>query len=344
MLKKALADAKSLGCNLSVYLDFWLTTERSKIFKELYDDVLVSYYKKPIPITINFGYQHAQLRDYCLEQGGRELCQKSPRFQKYALDLVKESIDLGFSSILIDGGSAWNTCYGENHGHVSPDDTIEGAFEWMSEASKIVKHNDPQGYIIGEAPDSFNSQLCDIYLSWWQPGKGSGGYTNSEVLRYTLPEMILSWGIDQLDRDIIPEVFAKGHHFATMIYNLDGMLSDHPEFAAHIHRLSVLKKETLEYVAHGRFLDKKGLDIDGGIGYVYSSDAGMAVTIGNKEKKENKIKVRFSNEDIKGDICNSKLHIEGTKAIDALVQKNGDHYEVELTLPPYGSSIWCIPK
>jgi hypothetical protein len=293
--------------------------------------------------------------DESLGKGAAELCETSPWAQAFMLDLVRRTLNLGFDSILIDGASAWKLCYGAGHNHVSPDDMMEGVFNWVSEAGRLVRERNPEGYLLGEAPEIFNSQVLDTYLTWWQPGNLNDWKPSSrmealsdsgtEVLRYLLPRMLMGWGVDNLDRDVMPLAFAKGHVFALMTYNLDGLLGDHPDFAQHVARLATLRKKTMPFLGDAEFLHAKGLTMDGGLGYSYRSDAGAAVGLGNKLNRPTKVKAEFAPEEVGRSPSNGGvLHVEGADPADASPCERDGLLVLETTLPAYGSAVWCLPN
>jgi hypothetical protein len=315
-------------------------TERSNLFNEFKDEVLLSFYGKPITQPYSrVGMEHANYLDETLEKGALILCDCSPRFQQLAYELTQQTLDLGFEGIFIDGATAWRLCHAINHGHQSPDDTLEGCVKWISEVSRMVKECNPEGYLIGEGVDSFNNQTLDMYMSWWQPGD------HTEVLQYVWPEILLSWGVNENDRDVIPEIFTKNQIFSTMTSNLDGYLSEYPEFAMHIARLAELRQDTKDFLAHGKFEDNKGLSIEGGLGHAYISENGLAIAVGNKTAQGCRIKIQFSPETL-GYKPNPEglLYIEGIKPTRVIASEKDGTLELDLALPAYGSGVWCIPR
>jgi len=339
-LIQGVADARKLGCHVTAWLDYMYFTERSSLFGEFKDEVLRSFYGKPLTQPYSrIGMEHANYLDETLEKGAHILCDCSPKFQQVAYELTKQTLSFGFEGIFIDGATAWRLCHAKNHEHQSPDDTLEGCVRWIAEVSRMVKEHYPQGYLIGEGVDSFNNQTLDMYMSWWQPGD------HTEVLQYVWPEILLSWGVDQNDRDVIPEIFIKNQILSTMTSNLDGCLSEHPEFAMHVARLARLRQDTKEFIAYGSFQDNKGLSIEGGIGHTYISEKGLAVAIGNPSLQGSRIRIQFSPEALGYEPnLEGLLYVEGIKPARIIADEKDGTLEMDLVLPAYGSGVWCLPK
>ncbi|MFA5865686.1 MAG: hypothetical protein WC975_13495 [Phycisphaerae bacterium] len=337
-LRQALAETRKLGCITSAYVDYWLTVEGNSVYKELSDSIVLSKYGYPVPSNIRAGKQHVDWSAHWLEQGGRILCQRSPKYYQYALELTRRVLALGFDSIFIDGGASWHLCHATNHGHVSPDDGQEGCLDWQWQVMQMVKARNPEGYIFGECPDSFNSQVLDMITRWWSPSEPA------EIYRYVLPEVLLPYPVDENDQDLMSKVFARGHQFALMTTNMDGMLSDHPAFATRVQRLADLRQKTADFLALGRFRDNRGLTVEGGDAYSYVSEAGLAVALANSKNEEGRLKVRLAPDALdEMPMGSGKLFLEdGSIQEIASVDKNGT-LTLEVTLPAYSNGVWCIP-
>ena len=336
-LREALAKARDRGGNVGAWIDFAYLTERSRVYPGMENDILLSFYGKPVTHPYSgVGQQHARFLDENLNQGPRILCQRSPRFHAFALDLVRQTLDLGFQSIFIDGGTEWRLCHAGNHGHESPDDTIEGAFDWMAEATRLVRERNADGYLIGESPESYNSQVIDLFTTWWQPG------AHTETLQYVWPEMLIAWGVDENDRDVIPEIFAKNQLLALMTTDLDRYLSEEPELASHVARLAKLRGDTKDFVASGTFRDDLGLEVEGGLGYLFTSAKGLAVALGNKESDPQTIRFTLCPEAVgQVPVSHGRLYVEGERAAQAITEDRDGQLELQVSLPAFGSAVWC---
>jgi uncharacterized protein YciI len=178
-----------------------------------------------------------------------------------------------------------------------------------------------------------------MYATWWQPED------HTEALQYVWPEILLSWFVNESDRDVIPRVFAMNQIFSTMITNVDGYLSKEPEFAMHIARLAKLRQDTKRFLACGTFLDNRGLRVEGGVGHVYTSSSGLAVAVGNKLEKGCKVQIELTPE-ILGLKPNKKglIYIEGISEVEVEAKESDGLLTMEIALPAYGSGVWCIPN
>ncbi|MHB1001493.1 MAG: hypothetical protein ACYC27_19815 [Armatimonadota bacterium] len=338
-LRRGLQEAKRMGCNTSTLVNFRLITERSRLFNELEPEVQKSYYGYPLSgETYPCSVYAAKWINPNLEAGGRILCQTSLKFKNFALGLVKETLDLGFTSLFIDQATDWNCCFDPNHGHASPDDTIEKAYEWAAEAVDIVRSRDRDAYVIGELPEVFNTPIIDLWWDWDRRTR------KAEVIRYLLPQSLQAYIVDENETDVIGPAFAMGHIFALMTHNLGGLLSDEPEFAAHITRLSNLRTDTLPYLAYGTFRDNKGISADGGSAYSYISDAGIAVGLGNSKDHSVRMKIKLDPKVLgREPLSGGKVHIEDGTVLEISPAGIDGTLLAEVELPKFGAAVWCIP-
>ena len=338
-MRSALAEINNMGINTSTCVNYRLITRLCKQFPELESEVQKSMYGYQIAWdSYPCSYAHSQWRIPALESGGVPLCQCSPKFHKFAMDLSRQTMDFGFTSLFIDQVFEMFPCFDESHGHKTADDTLELTYNWIKDAAQMVRDRNPEAYVIGEQPEIYNTQVVDI---WWDWGKRD---TKSEMIRYLLPESLQMWCIDEHERDVVSKAFASGHILALMTKELTGKLSDFPELAAQVARLSQLKKDTMQYVTYGRFMDNRGLFCEGAIGYTYTSDAGIAVALANSKPHEVTVKVVLDPQ-VFGKIPGNFgiLFIEGHSSKEAELCFEDDSITLELTIPAYAAAVWCIP-
>ena len=337
-LREGLAQARRLGCNTSTLVNLRLVVERNQIYPQLAPELQRSLYGQPLYDSWPCGLHHAQYRNPNLEQGGRPLCQSSPRFREFALDVVKRTLDLGFTSLFLDQTTEFFLCFADNHGHVSPDDTPERAYEWIAEAARMVRSRNEEAYLIGELPELFNTQLVDLWWEWQQRSMQPQG------LRYVLPQSLQSWVIDENERDVIARAFAMGCLLALNTREFGGLLSDEPELAAHVARLARLRQDTAAFVAEGRFRDDRGLTLEGGEGYVYTSPAGLAVTLANPSSGPCTVRAALDPQVLgKTPMASGRLHIEDGTVLDVPSKRAAGGLGLEAVLPPFGAAVWCLP-
>jgi len=337
-LKRALAETRRIGCHVGPWVNFRLITEYTRIWKELEPSAIQSVYGKPImdnwPCSIN----HAVYRNGLIDQAGHCLCQGSDGFRKFAFDLVERTMGLGFSNLYIDQAAEWNSCMAENHGHKTPGEAIRKAYDWFGEANRLIRKLSPGAYTCGELPDLYNTQAIDLWWDWnWKNG------LRSEVYRYLLPEMMACWCIDENQRDVLGKAFAMGHFMAIATRDMTGKLLDEPALARHIARLAKMRKATAPFVAHGRFLDNRGLSVENGDAYVFSSDAGLAVTMANGKATQKTLKITLALEEASFvPAGKGLLHIEGTEPVPITPTRHGGKWSVEVKVPAYGAAIWTM--
>ena len=159
-----------------------------------------------------------------------------------------------------------------------------------------------------------------------------------------MPEACFVWCTDEYQRPVLSKAFAMGSFLAIATRGMTGLLSDAPEYAAQIGRLAKLRKETAPFVSHGRFVDKRGLIVTGGEGYVYLSEGGLAVTLANGKPDAVEVTVRL----LPGKLSDKRLetghvHFENGIVAAADPAKKGEEWELSLKLDGYSAAIWTIP-
>lgn len=337
-MRRALEEARRLGCITSTCVNYRLITEYTRLFPELESELVRTLYGQPRHEFWSVTLKHGPFWNRDHDQGGRLLCQSSPKFRQFALDLTRRTLDLGFTSLFIDQATEWNLCFDAKHGHAAPDDTIVAANAWMAEAAELVRGRDPEAYVIGEVPVFDNTAVLDQWWEWYKRRH------TREVLRYVIPGSMQMWCIDENELDVIARAFASGHQLGLMTRQLGGMLGDEPRLAAQVARLAKLRKATAPFLARGTFRDNRGLDYSGGYAYSYVSDAGLAVGLANPEKTAQTIKVALQPEVLGSErVDEGRVHHENGEIIPVVAARRDGALEVEVTLPPRGAAVWCLP-
>jgi hypothetical protein len=179
--------------------------------------------------------------------------------------------------------------------------------------------DDPRGY-----------RLANEIRQWNPPA----------VFRYLLPTMIPVWCIDENQRDVLAEAFAIGSFLAVATRDMTGRLSDAPALAAQIKRLAALRKATAPFVSHGQFVDNRGLDVEGGKGFVYRSDAGLAVALANGQERAKTLRVTLDLAAFPGFVPGScTLFVEGQKPVPAMPRGRGLRRTFAVALPPFAAAV-----
>jgi len=336
-LKHALAESRKLGCLVGPWVNFRLITEYTRLWKELEHYAMRSVYGKPIMDNWPCSMNHAVYINKLIEQAGHALCQGSDGFRKFAFDLVEKTMRLGFTTLYIDQAAEWNSCMAEDHGHKTPAEAITKTYKWFGEATRRVRELYPEAYTVGELPNLYNTQSIDLWWHWvWHE-------TGTNVFRYLIPGMMACWCIDENERDVLSKAFAQGSFLAIATSDMTGRLSDEPVLARHIARLAKLRKAAAPFVSHGRFLDNRGLDVENGDAYVFSSAAGLAVTMANGKANRKTLKITLALDEIGlAPTGEGILHVEGAEPIPVSPTRHGDKWSTEVQIPAYGAAIWTM--
>lgn len=152
--------------------------------------------------------------------------------------------------------------------------------------------------------------------------------------------MVPLWPIDENQRECVAEAFATGSLMAIATRDMTGTLSDAPELAAQVARLGELRKATAPFVSHGLFHDTIGIDVENGSGFVYTSPAGLAVTLANSKDKQANVKVTVRPEQLgKAAGPHWTLRVEGAEPVRLSPVRTDDRVSFDVTLPPYAAAV-----
>jgi hypothetical protein len=339
-LRRALGELRGMGCRTNACVNWRLLTSRNRLWKALKADVQESVFGEPQYGAVCGTMDGSIYQDPAYEQGSYPLCQVSPRFRRFARGLVEKTLDLGFSDLFIDQCVEQACCYAKDHGHRTPEEAIEQTFVWIRDALRRVRARDPEAYVVAEVPELWNTQWADL---WWCWGYRDGGWARAEVMRYVLPQMVPLWPVDETQRDCVAEAFATGSLMAIATRDMTGKLSDAPELAQQIKRLAALRKATAPFVSHGTFRDDRGLRVDGGRGFVFTSASGVGVTLANSVAKPALLDVRLdASLALRGASGRCLLHIEGRKPAVVRPVRRGGGARVSVRLPAFGAGVLTL--
>ena len=339
-MRRALAEVKRLGCSITDYVNYRLAVERNDSWKDLKSMVQESIFGVPL-----FGFPCGTLdggvyNDLGYEMGSHAICCGADQFLPYARKVLERTLDLGFNVIAIDQATEWNYCLSRSHGHASPWEAWDRTYQWFAEVTRTARARHPDTYTIAELADLYNTQHIDV---WWNWNWRFSDRERLEVFRYVLPSMIPCWCIDENQRDVIADAFALGSFLAIATRDMTGLLSDDPELAAQVARLARLRKATAPFVNHAQFRDNRGLQVEGGKGYVYTSSRGLAVTLANGRPRPSTVKVSLSPEALGRSVGSSgSLFVEGEDPKSVSLGRRGDTISLSARLPAYGAGVLTI--
>ncbi len=339
-LKKSLAEVKSLGCSVTAFVNWRLAVEYNSTWKRLSPLVQQSLF------GINlFGFGCGTLDggwygDPGYEMGSHAVCCGADGYLPYAREVLERTLDLGFDAISVDQASEWNYCLSRDHGHRSPWQAWERTYDWFAEVTHTTRSRNPEAYTVAEIPDLYNTQHIDLWWNWmWRDGL----WANVNVFRYVLPTMIPCWCIDENQRDAIADAFATGSFMAIAARDMTGLLSDVPELAAQVARLADLRRATAPFVSHGRFMDNRGLTIEGGKGYVYTSPRGVAITLANGLPRKTTVRATLSPDVLGREIGSEyRLYVEGSEPRTIAAIGRAGNLRFRVDLPAYGAGVITI--
>ncbi len=338
-LRAALSEARKDGANVSVLVNYRLIRGESSLYERIGEEQ-VQRTLSGTPVAeewSNCSSAHAGFRTPYLSERGLALCQKSNAFRERAMDITKRTMDLGFTSLFIDQAFDQHPCFAENHGHESPGDTHEAAIDWFKDAADMVRRKGAESYVMGETTDVFGAQHLDLSWNW--------GWASSmpEVMRYTLPETLHCWIVDHQPA-VLNRAFAMGFQMAFTTGMAEKSIDAYPQFATRVAELANLRKRCADYLVRGRFRDRAGLRLDGALGHVYDSPAGIAVAIAEVEGSAADVRASLDPTALGRSATGAgTLHRQdGADDADVAVEAGGGA-QLSIRLAAFEVTVWTIP-
>lgn len=331
-LLRVLDEAKKLGVETSALINLRIIEARNAAWKEWGEDRMVqSQYgfaiNESFPWRANNGKQHTNY----LEGAGTHLCQAYRVHQDWAVQQIKTALGLGLGTVFIDQPFGEDYCFASHHGHPVAEPLHAGACEWVAKAHQSVLKGNPEAWLMGEVPDIWNTQVCNLWWHWdWNE-------LHPEVFRYVLPESIQSWTIDAFEHEHeVGRAFAMGHLLNINVRSFELALPDVPEFAARIKQLSDLRRKTAEFTVDAQFMDNQGFTMDTQAvvhAYRYQSAGKSTIVLGegNPEAHGGGGRVRLNLDD---SIMDGLLH---KSAI--LHRQDGSTHEIPLEHSDSGAAV-----
>jgi hypothetical protein len=340
-LRRALKEVREMGFQISSCVNYRLIPETSKAWKRIGSEAQCSVWGMPLYGNPG-GSDNAAMnysRDY--EMQNRSMCQGTDKFASFARDLTRQTLDLGLNSIFIDQAFELSYMLPKEHEGLDPFKVMDRTYGWFANATKMTRERDPLAYSIGEVPDLWSTQYID---AWWAWGWGGKDLPVPEVFMYLMPEVCYVWPTDEFQRPVLPKAFAMGAFLAIGTRGLTGLMSDEPDFADQISRLAKLRKRTAAFVSHGRFVDKRGLILNGADGYVFLSGGGLAVTLANGTPDPVDVSVRlFPGKLTDRAVASGQINYENGTTAPADPIKGSEEWRMHLSLGGHSSAIWTIP-
>jgi len=278
-LVEALKETRAMGVQTSTLINIRLITQNAELWNEWgRKHVMRTMYGVPVRESYPLRVKHGEYINMHLDPGGASLCQSDAELQDWALSMLSRGLDLGFDSLFVDEPFEKELCFNGAHGHPVPMHGHIGACEVLEKTGRMVRERSPDGYVIGESPDIWNSRFIDVGFRW------TWGHRQPEVFRYIMPDSLQSWPVDAYEHGRqVAKAVSMGMQLAIYVGGLEKVLPDVPEFAERVRRLAGLRRRTQDFTVRGRFLDRKGLrvDTDANIeAHVYDAGEKLGVILG----------------------------------------------------------------
>ncbi len=340
-LRRALKDVKGMGFQVSACVNYRLVNETSRAWKRIGSEAQYSVWGVPlygnVPGSMNGAIYNAP--NYEMET--RSMCQGTEKFARFARDLTQQTLDLGLTSIFIDQAFEPSYALPKEHDGLDPFVAMDRTYGWFGDASRMARARDPQAYSIGEVPDIWNTQSIDV---WWVWGWNTPNWPPPEVFMYLLPEVCFVWCTDEYQLPVLPKAFAMGSFLAIGTRGMTGLISDEPVLAGHIARLAELRRKTVPFVSRGRFVDNRGLQVDGAEGFVFISKEGVAVTLANGRPDATDATVRLRSAALTGKRLGAgQVYFENGTTEPAAPDQRGQEWELHIKLDGCSAAVWTLP-
>lgn len=342
LLRQSLKEIRAMGIQVSACVNYRLINETSKAWVRIGSEAQYSFYGVPLYGNASGSMNSAIYLNKYYDQAARSLCQGTEKFRRFALNLTRQTLDLGLSSLFID--QAYESQYSlpkESVG-LDPFAVMDRSYDWFAEAAQLAYARDPNAYVLAEVPDLWNVPKID---AWWVWGWHSKGGPSLEVFKYVMPEACFIWCTDEFQRPFLARGFALGSFFAIATRGMTGRLSDAPEYAAQIARLDKLRKRTATFVSQGgRFVEKRGLRVQGGEAYVFTSKAGVAVTLANGAATKAILSIELDPKSLTNrHLAEGTIHLEGGRILSAKPSMKDGRWTLNIPLDAYAAGIWTLP-
>ena len=331
-LRNGLASAHQMGVRTSMLMNYRLTNPSSAFYKAGGSDGVIrmrdgSLRSEPVPTS----GRTAEYFPFWMGPQAQVMCPKSQQFRQYVMDQLERLLDVGFDAFFIDQPFENMPCYADNHGHVEPGDTHEGAMELVRDFRARVLQQYPDTYFIGEVPEAFVGQFIDVWWMWqWST-------IQPEIMLYSVPGMIHSYVTD-VNFDHAQQGFLHGMLLQLTTHGLEGTLDDAPQFGDYVRRMSALRARTATHTSEAEFADVDDLTSEGcqakrfitstganGVTIVNQTDAPAwaRITVGNTRPAQMVLQR-----------LDGRCHQAG--------RHNGDHATLEVRLDPRECAVWQL--
>lgn len=276
-LRAALLEAQSLGARLSSLQNYRLVKPTSTLFHDVGErEVCRRYDGSPFVEEYSGSLAHALVITTHVGPMVHPIDARVSSVRRRALQLIGDSLDLGFDSHFYDQPFEQWPSYHRDRGADGPDGAHAATVSLLGEVRDLIAARSPEGIVIGEYCDVFGAQAVDLWMSW---------YTEFDDLRrsvYSIPQTMQSWVVDR-DEAAAVRAFTIGAQLCLTTEGGESHLGEHPAFAASVARLAALRARA-ERVWSGRYRDAEGYQIEA-IGPVVAGSfvgpKGRAIVIGS---------------------------------------------------------------
>ncbi|MEA3399628.1 MAG: hypothetical protein U9R79_00150 [Armatimonadota bacterium] len=229
--------------------------------------------------TENFSgsHHHAGLKTPYLGPESWVYSPFSEAHRERVLRLTRGYLDIGYTSMFYDQPFEVWPDYGFLEDGWNPERTHGEALSLIADVRRELLANDPTAIVIGEECDILATPWVDMWMSW----RISNPAAADDVVttRYGIPHTMLAWVVDS-EPERAALAFALGMYLCLMVHGGEGTVEDEPELANLVGALAALRRSTADRTVNARFIDRRGLEIDGDEGLVawgYDSPEGPAV-------------------------------------------------------------------
>ena len=224
----------------------------------------------------HFGAARWSNRQQSFGQLDYVMCSAVEGYREFAENNVRGVLKQGdYSMMFYDQVVEGNLCFSARHNHTDVSAPSMATPGFAEELRAGMKADNADAVLFGEGWEILASQHLDSGWVWRTP-------PNPEVLQYTLPWVINTSAV-AIDLGLANKYVILGLRLAIVAGGLENgkKLSDFPEFADHIRRLTEFRKKTEAFWVKGSFRDGIGLHVSGAFAKVYQTDRQVAIMTAN---------------------------------------------------------------
>lgn len=292
-LKKAFKIVHEAGGHLLLYLNSHAYSMNNPNFEnEGFKWASKSY--DGLPLTESWGWAIPHYPSFEAVTWSKE-CPSAKGWQEMLAEKMESAAELGADCGLFDELHDVYLCHDTNHGHKRPESAFgSGVLEMLQMAFKKGRKINQYFELASEGVVDVFTPYIAIFHS--RVDAVTTGYSNPEIIRYTLPWVtgITGGFLDMGLKNKLYQSFLLGLPLDVEIHTHNrGRFNFDPELAVEIKRVNMLRNKHKDLLVDGEFRDTVGLEIIGKkiTAKLFRGKGSVLLTLWNQGKKTSRIRL-----------------------------------------------------